>query len=389
MSGAAALAIAMALAAPGELQLEAGVASVGRSRTTVQSGAPSTTNAEATLAPRISAALAGADASGALGYHPTLSTPDLLTRDEVSVLHAADARVQLRLDGPWQLGATAQGARGTTDMLTESRRVAGDLQTITARQQVRYRSARTDLRLEGSTDPRTRWTASAGWFTDGGEDAASRAAVPVERGVRGEAMLRWNATPRDLLGARLEAIGTEILDRTGAFAGLAGSWRRRLTPAFDGWVGGGALGTLDRRPGEDRRGIVPTAELGVSYAEARRDLYADVVTRLGAIIDRGTGDVARQLEAIGTARWAFAAAWTLSGSAAGNVVRTDPGDVRRVSLQTHLGWAATSHVTFGAGVYGDWQLAVAPGLPSFHEGGIFLMAAAETAARRPHRRERP
>jgi hypothetical protein len=373
----AAALIAVAAAAWGDLQLDAAVATGARTRTTLASGAPTTTAAEATVEPRVGAALAGPDLGVAVGYRPILRAPDLLTRDHFDVLHAADVRAQLRLDPIWQLTALAAGARGRTDLLSESRRAPADIETITTRQVVLYRSTSADLRLEGAPDPRTRIAASAGWFAGGGEDAASRALIPVERRVRGEGMLSWNATRRDRLVGRVDATGVEILDRKTAIAGITGTWRRQLTPQVEARMGGGAIGAVARDPaGADRRELFPSAELGIANADPRRALTEEFALRLGATIDRATGELAPQLEATATAGWAFARRWTLSGRGGATRSWLPSGDVSRVSIATHLGWVALEDVTLGGGVYADWQRTATPGVPSFYEGGVFVSASA-------------
>ncbi len=378
----AGLAVAIALVAAGDLQLDAGVATGARTRTALASGGPATTTAETTVEPRVGAALAGPDLGFAVGYHPLLRAPDLLTRGRFDVLHAADARAHLRLDPVWQLAALAAGARGRTDLLTESRRAPADIQTITTRQLIHYRSARADLRLEGAPDPRTTITASVGWLLDGGEDAASRALIPVERGVRGEGVLSWSATRRDRLQAHLNATGAEILDRTTAIGAITGTWRRRLTPRVEAWTGGGAIAAMMRDPTSgERREIIPSAELGIANTDARHEVAEELAVRLGATIDRATGAIARQLEAGATVGWAFARTWRLSGRGAAMWSRLSSGDVRRVSLETHLDWAALEHVTLGGGIYADWQRTASLGLPSFYEGGVFFSASAGTAGR--------
>ncbi len=389
MGATAALAIALALAAPGDLDLEAGVSSGGRTRTAAASGGSATTTAEATLAPRVSAALAGPDLGATVAYHPLLRAPELFTRSNVDVLQAGTMSARLRLDPAWQLAATAAGARGRTDLLTEGRRAPTNLETITTIQTLRYRSVRADVHLDGSPDARTTLTTSAGWFLDGGEDAASRAQFPVERGVRGEGVLSWSATRRDRLAARIDATGAELLGRTAGIAGLTGSWRRSLTPVVEGWAGGGAIGAVVRDPVAGQRGqVIPSAELGIARTDARHHLTAQVVARTGATIDRATGDVARQLETVATAGWGLARAWTLSAQGAATVVRLPSGDVRRLTAETHAVWAGIEHVTLGGGVYADWQRAAQPGLPSFYEGGLFVTVSADTAVRGPAR-DRP
>jgi hypothetical protein len=381
---AAPLALAVALAAPADLRLEAGVSSTGLARTTAQAGLPATSRAEALVTPWVAAALPGPDLGLAVAYRPILSDADVLSRRSLDVLHAGEARAQLRLAPPWRLSAAGNVARGTTDLLAEARRTPGELQTIPTTQLVSYRADRADLRLEGGLDPRTALEASAGWFLDGGEGPASRALVPVEEGLRARAGVRWNATPIDVLDGRAEGTRVQLLGLTDTLAEATAGWRRRVAPPLDAWARAGAIATLQRAPsGATRRGLLPALELGAGDGDPRRPLALLVVARAGAAVDRSTGYVGRQLEALGTARWRLAPLWTLSSRAGVSLIRLAAGDVRRVSAESRIEWRATPHLAVGAGLFGDWQLAAGPALPPIAEGGVLVALSADTVARGP------
>ncbi len=386
---AVALAFALATGAPGDLQLDAAVGTLGRTRTTVPSAGPSSTVAEATVMPRVAAGIAGTELTAGLTYQPVLSAPDLTTRAAMDVLHAADARAELRLDPLWRLAGTAAAARGTTDLLTESRRSPTDLQTIPTTGTLTYRAARAELRLDGALDARTSVSTSAGWFLDGGEDAASRALVPVERGIRAEGALRWRATPLDRLDGRVAGTRATLLDRTTYLVEATTTWRRTLAATREVWVGGGAIGADTSDRGGTRARVFPAAELGLSQVSLPLRLSTQLLARAGATINRATGEAAPQLEAIGSARWQLATAWSLSGRGAVADARLSAGEVRRLSAETRLDWTATAHLLLGFGVFADWQLAAAPGLPSIREGGLFVAAAADTVAHHPPRQGAP
>jgi len=382
---AVALVFTLVSGAPGDLQLDASVATLGRSRTLLPSRGPSTTTAEAMVMPRLAAGTAWSDVSAGVSYQPVLSAPDLTTSSTMDVLHVAEARGQLRLDGPWRLSGVAMGSRGTTDLLAESRRNPADLQTLTSTGTLTYRAVRGDLRLEGALDPRTSVVAAAGWFLDGGEDAASRAILPVQRGARAEGTLRWSATPLDRLDGRVAGTRADLLQRTTYLVEATGTWRRHLARTRDVWLGGGVVGADTQDPGTRRTRAYPALELGISDADPARGVSLQLVARTGAVIDRATGEAAPQLELVGSARWRLATAWALSTRTAAADSRLSAGDVRRLSAEHRLDWTATRSVVLGAGVFLDWQLAAAPGLPSVREGGVFVAAFADVTGHHPVR----
>jgi hypothetical protein len=120
-----------------------------------------------------------------------------------------------------------------------------------------------------------------------------------------------------------------------------------------------------------------------------RGVSRQLLARAGATIDRVTGEAAPQLEAVATSRWRLATAWALSarGAAARSVLST--GQVRRLSAESRLDWLATARVGLGAGLFLDWQLAGAPGLPSIQEGGVFVAAFADVTGHHPARGPAP
>ena len=382
---AVALALTLVSGAPGDVQLDASVATLGRTRTLLPSSGPSTTIAEAMVMPRVAAGAAWPDVSAGVSYQPVLSAPDLTTSKTMEVLHVVEARSQLRLDGPWRLSGLATGSRGTTDLLAESRRSPADLKTLTTTGTLRYRTARGELRLEGALDPRTSVAAAAGWFLDGGEDAPSRALLPVQRGATAEGTLRWRATPLDRLDGRLAGMRADLLQRTTYLVEATETWRRHLARTRDVWLGGGVVGADTQDPSARRTRAYPAVELGFSDADPARRVALQLVARTGAVIDRATGEAAPQLEAVGSARWRLATAWALSTRAAAADSRLSAGDVRRLSAESRLDWAATRSVMLGAGLFLDWQLATAPGLPSVREGGVFVAAFADVTGHHPVR----
>jgi hypothetical protein len=384
---AAALGLALALAASGELELSAGVSSTWLGRTTASPGTPATTTAEGLVAPSLSAALSGPDAAAGARYRPVLAAPRLATSPGVTVLHAGDARLDLRPAPAWLVTASGATARGTTDLLTEARRDAGELRTISSLRAISYRADRADLRLAAGLDPRLGVAASAGWFADGGDGAASRAYVPLEQGVRVDAALRWSATPIDAVDGRTEATRVDVLGRTDTLVQGDLGWRRRVLPTLDAWGRGGAVAVTERGPGGGpRRSWLPALEAGVADAGAPTRLVRSLRVRTGAVVDRSTGDVARELEVLAQVAWRVSAPLTLATRAGATALRLPEGNVRRLSAEARLDWALGRQVTLGAGVFGDWQLADRGALPSVRDGGVLVLLSAATLPHGPETR---
>lgn len=382
---AAALALAAALAAaPGDLQLAAALSASTLTRITSTPGAPSTMTAESVVLPSVSAALDAADSAAGARYRPVLAVPSMATWAQVNVLHAGDGHLDLRLAAPWVVAVSGAAARGTTDLLTEARRNPGDLRTITTARAISYRADRADLRLNGGLDPRLGLAASAGWFADGGDGAASRAYVPLEEGVRGDATLRWSATPIDDVDVRAEATRVEILGRTDTLVQGGLGWRRRVLPTLEAWGRAGAIAATERAPaGALRRSWLPAGELGLGDADALHPVVRSLRVRTGAVVDRSTGEVARQLELLGELRWRLSPPVTLSSRAGASALRLPVGNVRRIGAEARLEWAVTRFVALGAGVFGDWQLADGPALPSIRDGGVLVLLTAGTLPHGP------
>lgn len=386
------LVAALAAGAPGDLRLDAGLHLDARGRTIANEGGPDEDFAEATAIPRVAVTKTGPDLSLGAAYAPRLRAPDLGSGIDLVYLHVADLQAELRRGRALKLSASARGERGTTDLLTLSRAADSELQTITTTGRLRYRALRGDLGLEWRASPRTTLTSKAGAFIEGGEGAEAEAVRPLDRGVRAEAGLGYRASRLDDLRLRLSGLGTR-LDRgpTSAVATLEASWQRRFSPTLHAWLGGGATGAYeDPRGAIANRELLPTGEVGVAYtpppppppsedgedAPAREapspHISSRAALRLSPNIDRATGEVDQQLE--GTLRfgWPVTSRWSLGAGGAAAVVWQDPGDTRRGRLDALLAFALTPRVQFGLGVYGSWQRADAPAVPSFTEAGALI-----------------
>ncbi|WP_245529789.1 hypothetical protein [Anaeromyxobacter dehalogenans] len=387
----AALALASLLAGAGELQLEPGLRLEGRGRQLSPRDGADDRTLEAVATPRAALRWLAAPRLRVGGsYAPRLRAPDLTRSSDVVVLHTAELRAELHPDAAWRLSAVAGGERGTTDLLTESRTLGTELQTITTTRRLRYRAARVELGLEGRAGPRTELRALAGAFLEGGDGAAAEATLPVQRGARAEASVTWALTRLDRLGLRLTGRGAR-LDRgpTSAIATADALWHRRLARAVDAWAGGGVAGAYEDPRGDTAtRELLPSGELGIAHtpvapaaaapgeeparATPSTALATRLVVRLAPAIDRATGAADPQLDATLGLAWPVAPRWSLSGAAVGAIARQSGHDTRRARLEAGLQWAATSAVHLGLGVYASRQRTAIPSVPSFDESGAFV-----------------
>lgn len=394
MTAAAALALASLLAGAGELQLEPGLRLEGRGRQLAPRDGAEDRTLEAIATPRAALLWLAAPRLRLGGsYAPRFRAPDLTRSSDVVLLHTGELRAELRPDAAWRLSAAASGERGTTDLLTESRTVGTELQTITTTRRLRYQAARAELGLEGRAGPRTEVRVLAGAFLDGGDGAAAEATLPVQRGARGEASVTWAISRLDRLGLRLTGRGAR-LDRgpTSAIATADALWRRRLARAVDAWAGAGVAGAYEDPRGDTAsRELLPSGELGIAHtpvapapaapgeegaepvrATPTTALASRLLVRLAPAIDRATGSADPQLEGTLDLAWPVRPRWTLSAAAVGAVARQSGHDTRRARLEAQAQWAASPAVQLGLGVYASWQRAAVPTLPSFDESGAFV-----------------
>lgn len=394
MGAAAALALlGLALGAPGDVRLETGIRLDGHGRWFSPREGPADRRLEASLVPHATLRLAGPDLRFSATYAPRLRAPDLSRPSDLAFLHAAEASATVRPEGAWRLTAAAQGERGSTDLITESRQVGTQIQTITTTRQLHYQAARVALDLQGRLDPRSTLSVTAGAFVEGAYGSDAGTTLATQRGLRAGAGLAWAATRLDRLSLRADAVGA-WLDRgpTSGVLTLDAGWRRRLTRELDGWVNAGAAGSItDPREGPVEHRVYPAAELGLAHTpvaiapappaggerQAPRPLpvyrmSTQAVVRLSLAIDRVTGAAEPQLQGSLSAAWPVTPRWGLAARASAAGVRQDAGTTRWARLETGGGWAVATRTRLGGGVYVSWQRASNPTLPSFTESGLFL-----------------
>jgi hypothetical protein len=121
----------------------------------------------------------------------------------------------------------------------------------------------------------------------------------------------------------------------------------------------------------------PAAEAALDANSLARGLAGQAAVRLGAGIDRITGEVAQQLEGSASLHWAVRSNLGLSARAAGALAWQDSGDSRRGELQLRSAWAVTPRIGAALGTYGVWQRS--PTAPSFVEVGVIAALSFEVA----------
>lgn len=370
MALAAASALVLLLAAPGEPRLDVGVRAEERTRSFEQGGERATLSALEAL-PMVRVAVDGAEGTAAIAYVPRLRIPDLGAGADLAFLHVAEARIASR-PGALVLRATASAARGEVDLLTE-RRDTPELQALRTTTLVRTTTARADAALEARPDRRAHVTAAMGWELSNGDDSASRQLLPLARTARASAALAWDASRRDVLSARSGAQATDFPGtRLLAVADLEGGWRRRISRDLSAWISGGASWSLeDPRGGRASRALLPAGEAGAALVPAR-GVTASTAARLRTAIDRATERVMPRLELDASLAWPVGRGWTAGARALGAATRGEDGRLRIGRAELRTDRPLGRRTTVGGGVYGEWQRSRDPALPSFSEAGLFV-----------------
>jgi hypothetical protein len=399
---ALALSVALSLAAGATADLELGMRAEGRSTTLAPSRGP-TVNLQSAWAVPSAAVRVDAPRLRVRGtYAPRIWTSDLETRPSPLVNHFLEAHVETSTaaapagatprpvrdgggaapaDHPWRLEATASAMRGETDPLADPALALGSgapSQVATAKS-LPYESARTGGRGEVHLDARTILGAGAEWNASRATSAEGRALLPGQWTAALDAFLARRVTERDTLRGVANAARTSTEQRTDATAGDTTSvsgeafatWRRRLTPFVDGWIGGGAgIAYVDEPGVASTRDIHPTGELGVARAGASLRVVGEAMGRATTFVDRFTGEVSPSLEGRCTATWLLSNRLSLRGAVSG-MRRTD-GETALAAGDVWFAWMHPSKLTFEAGLSGRRQYERRPEVPSFRQGGVFL-----------------
>ncbi len=394
MGCALALPLIASLAALASADLDVGVRAEARSTTLVPQGAATSTRGALSALPRAAVILEGAGLRLSTEYAPRVWTSDVVERPSPLVDHTVGARLETHLDRPWRAEATASGTRGKTDPLADPTSVlaTGPAQLPTTTP-LAYEALRATALGALRLDERTTLDGGGSWGLSRGREADARALFPEQRTLGASGGASWLATPRDTLLLRGEWTRTLTAAQAGdvrsAVSSGTGTWRRRLTPAATGWLGGGASVTTQRGGAEgDGTRVLPVALAGASHERDRLGL--ELATRFGPAVDRYTGAVEPTAEASLRAQWRSSPVLTLAATASA-LARTD-GETVLGTWDGRAIWALRGSLALELGVVARWQRERRPGLPSFVEGGVLTAVSygARSMARAPARPpERP
>jgi hypothetical protein len=309
---------------------------------------------EVTAEPRAGLGLVGRLHSANAAYAPQLRLDS--GSATATVLHVGAVSGAWRLDPRWQATAVATGSYGERDFLLGDRPAlatggaAVPVQPIPALTSVRYGAGALRVGLGGALTPRHPVLLGAQVFAEGGVGPAAGAVLPMQRGVAADGSLGWTLSRADALSAALNGTVTTF-PATGArsaAAALTTSWRHAFTPRTGGWLGAGP--TWASETGSDSV-VAVGGEAGVQHRLVRPAVDAALSTRVAPIIDRITGSVYQRVDFTGTASWAPAVRWLVSGTTASGVVLDGPQRGERVaSAEARAGWSSMRRWSLSGGV---------------------------------------
>ncbi|MGC3996231.1 MAG: hypothetical protein QM767_01325 [Anaeromyxobacter sp.] len=391
MGAALALLVACALGAP-DLEARAALrAEVSERRYDPEEGDARRTD-QLLLHPDLQADLVGPDARLGLAYRPRIAfikTAGL--PDQREVLHDGAARLTLLAARPWRITLEATGALGRTDLVTQFRPGTGGGGTgggtggepppvVTTTSVVDYQNASLILSLAGPAGRASDLSLDLTAHTDGGATAEARQSMPTQRTAEARALWIRRITPRDGVELRADALWAELPDldtRSATGTGVL-TWTHRFSRTWDGRAGAGAVGGWFDLADETTSDVYPAGELGLSHRSADLRAGQDLRVRLGAGIDRLTGEVAPEQTFELTARWRLGESFGLSALVAGGLAQQELGDTRRGNAEVRGTWEVHRLVELDLGLFGQAQRANRITLPSFDEWGAYLGATLRT-----------
>jgi hypothetical protein len=307
-------------------------------------------------------------------YAPRIWTSDVEARPSPTVDQTVEARAATYHDRPWRAEANASATRGRTDPLADPSRVPG----LTGDGQVPiYRAlSYEELRAGLLADVRLGERTIIGGRVYGQSSrgvAGSAALVPAQRGAWLETWALRLLTEHDSLRVSLFASGALTArpaapDAQSGSATAMATWRRRLAPALEGWLGAGAS-WLYSEPlsAGSRTEVQPAAEAG--FSRAGEATTAEASARATTYIDRTTGAVSPSLDARFTLSWRTSERLTVSSTAAGGA-RTN-SETRTAWADARLAWTVRPSLSLETGVVVRGQHDNAPGQASFREVAVF------------------
>jgi hypothetical protein len=379
---AAPLVASLALLA--NVDAEVGLRAESRTNTLAPTGLPADTRNGWLVAARSRLALEVAALRLSVSYAPRIWTSDVARRPSPVASQEATARLETYHSAPWTADAEVSATRGRTDPLADpwqSLQAAQTPQAITL-SAIPFEGLRAGAGAAVPFDVRTTASARGTWWKSGGADAEARVLLPTQEGVAADLSVRHLVSVLDTLEARASGTGSTTALATGdgrsGWASLAASWRRRLTPTLDGWVGAGATSSIQDAPATPvRRSTFPVGELGVAHRGPRTSL--EVRAGVEPYADRFTAEVGPLVIASCSARFQRSA--TLSFSARATAGARTGGDTRLATAELTGRLLLRERVALELGLVGRWQHervpdpAPAVSAPSFKQGAAIVSLA--------------
>ena len=307
-------------------------------------------------------------------------------RDRAELLHQAEIAVERAATANLALRLRADGASGRVDLRRSE--VYAD-EALPAGERLAWRSARAALEATATPVRRVTLTGLLLAFETGGADDEARHVVPLQRGTRLGAAVRYGASRRDELSLVVDASRSRFRGATdvprAAIVRLGGGWARSLGPALAARLASGAAwSTIDASLGGGARELTAFAEAGLAHAPARPAVSTDLAFRLTPYLNPFTGGVDQRLEASATARWRAAGEWELTARAAAAATRGDTSrgaywtgerraEVGSLDLRASWTFARRGTLSFGPRLRG--QRSHDRALPTFFEWGAALELA--------------
>jgi hypothetical protein len=379
MIGAVPLLLASALGAGGSLDV--GVRGEGTFRWDDPAlTAGEARNLDATVAPHAGLRLYAGGASAELDYRPRLTLRDIGPDRRRETFHEGEVRLRLEPSAVFRLEAFGAGGVGQTDLVTLNRLAppGQGTDTIPTTSTLDLRSLRAGATLRLAPDRRSEWILSATGSAGGGADAASRAFLPTERTASGDLQVSWSATRVDRLGLHLTAEGSRLpdLDGESAWSTALGTWRHRASRQVELSAGAGATGFYTSYPGTPgrvvSRAVRPAAELGLGATGGEHAAALSLGARLGASIDRVTGEASQSAEGTALLGWPATTWLALRLNGSGSVSWPRAGVIRRAGLEAGAAITVAPHLRLDLGGYGTWQRSANPIAPTLTEYGALL-----------------
>lgn len=309
-------------------------------------------------------------------YAPRLWMSDVEAQQTLLVTQAGEARVRTRDTRTWSMEAMASAARGRTDPLLHPSSTAtlpGATQVTTVRA-LGYEELQGGLAGELAAGPRTTLSAATRWQRSRaiGQDAEL---LPSQRGVSFDAAVLRLVTERDAL--RVAATATSTVTEPAAIApthsgsaAAVATWRRRVGPRTDGWVGAGASWLYSDQLRPELR---PAGEVGLARAGQGLGPSVEATLRATTFIDRFTGEVSPSLDARCGVAWPVSERLSFFGSASGGG-RTD-GATAVAGADARAAWLLRPTLTLELGVLARAQHERRLERPSFVEAAAFVAFA--------------